>query len=142
LMLNNGFIVSVKSLICYLNTQLQRDTVKYTTKICLITFLSEICKTFFTFPEMLSNLKIFKNDYTSDQSYFEDNVFFSILMELFKTDQIVKEYESKKMIRRAIIVCLSFDEVAYSPYLENESFICEILTEKLCTHFQMCPEYF
>lgn len=119
-----------------IETSIEQNKIKYTTKLLIMSYLSEICKKFFTYPELLNSMKI------KAEENSEEILIFSIILSIFKTDNLIKEYEFKKLTRRAIIICLSFDEIAESEYMENESYLCEIIIEKLCTYYQMIPNYF
>lgn len=122
-----------------LDLLISEDNINYTTRIILINLLSELCKKFFFYPEILTRMKI---KIKEGETEIEEILVFSMLLNIFKTDQLILEYENKKSIRRAIIICLSFEEIAESNYIENDSLICEILIEKLCNYYSMLPEYF
>lgn len=72
------------------------DKFNYTTRILLINFLSELCKKFFLFPELISSMKV--KIIASDGEY-DEILLFSMLLNLFKTDQLIKEYENKKLVK-------------------------------------------
>jgi hypothetical protein len=134
-----NIIDSLKTLLHTLDLLISEDHLKYTTRVILINLLSELCKKFFFYSEILSQMKI---KIKEGETEIEEILIFSMLLNIFKTDQLILEYENKKSIRRAIIICLSFEEVAESSYIENDSLICEILIEKLCNYYSMLPEYF
>ena len=55
---------------------------------------------------------------------------------------MITNYDYKKNIRRSLIIFLSFDEINKSDYLLNDSFMIEILIDKLCIYYQMLPSFF
>lgn len=134
-----NIIESFKILMHTLDLLISEDNINYTTRIILINLLSELCKKFFFYPEILTRMKI---KIKEGETEIEEILVFSMLLNIFKTDQLILEYDNKKSIRRAIIICLSFEEIAESNYIENDSLICEILIEKLCNYYSMLPEYF
>lgn len=66
-----------------------------------MTFLSELCKKFFTFPELISTLK---SQIIEVDGKCEEILIFAMLLNIFKTDQTIKEYENKKIVKFKIIL--------------------------------------
>ena len=88
---------SFKTLMHSLDSIIYEDKLRYTTRILLITFLSELCKKFFIYPEILLLMKV-KFKEVDDKTEYEEILIFSILMNIFKTDQLILEYENKKLV--------------------------------------------
>jgi len=91
-------IESFKSLLHILDSLIYNNKLRYTTRILLISFISELCKKFFVFPEILSFMRINIKDMEDENSEYEEILIFSILMNIFKTDQLILEYENKKLV--------------------------------------------
>ncbi len=137
--LGNSYIInSLKSLIHEIDNEIKIGMAPYNRKVLITSLLYELCKKFFAFPEILKSLIINVKQLNESSN---EILIFSLLLNIFKTDQLFKEYECKKMIRRSLIVCLSFEEINGSVYLERESYICEILIEKFVAYYQMLPFY-
>lgn len=79
-----------------LDIMISDETTKYSTKITILTFLSELCKKLFTYPELISSLK---SNIKELKDNSENILIFSMLLNIFKTDQTIKEYENKKMVK-------------------------------------------
>ncbi len=55
---------------------------------------------------------------------------------------LLKNSRFKIKIRRALIICFSFEEVYESEYVLEDSFVCEIIIEKLIYYFLLSPQAF
>ena len=55
---NEKVLESLKSLLITLQNFIVEEKIRYVTRILLIQFLSELCKKFFYFPEILYHMKI------------------------------------------------------------------------------------
>ena len=73
------------------------EKLKYTTRILLMQFLSEICKKFFHFREILLSVKTKLKEY--DSTEYDEILIFSMLLNIFKTDQLISEYENMKLVQ-------------------------------------------
>ncbi len=91
-------IESMKSLMHSLDNIIYEDKLRYSTRILLINFLSEICKKFFIYPEILLMMKVKLKEDEDLKTEYEEILVFSILMNVFKTDQLILEYEKKKLV--------------------------------------------
>src|SRR4051812_29746586 len=92
---NLSIMDSIKMLVNYIDSLMKDDNLKYQTKIIILNFLSELCKKFFTYPEILYSMKVTIQDITSGG---EEIIIFSTLLNVFSTDHTIKEYENKKMV--------------------------------------------
>jgi hypothetical protein len=84
------------------------DKMRYSTRLNLMQFLSEICKKFFFYPQILSSLKVSFKD--TDNCEYEEIVIFSVLLNIFKTDQLIAEYENKKLVTLKIFKNVRYEE--------------------------------
>jgi hypothetical protein len=64
-------------------------------KLVVVNFLYELCRKFFAFSSLM---KMMKTSVIIDSEKVEDILIFSMLMNLFKTDHLIKEYKYKKMV--------------------------------------------
>jgi hypothetical protein len=94
---NQSIIDSIKMLVNYIDSLMKEDSLKYQTKVVVLNFLSELCKKFFAYPEILYSMKVTIQDITSGG---EEIIIFSTLLNVFSTDHTIKEYENKKMVKR------------------------------------------
>jgi hypothetical protein len=95
---NQCIIDSFKMLVNYIDSLMKEENLKYQTKIIILNFLSELCKKFFTYPEILYSMKVTIQDIASTSG--EEIIIFSTLLNIFTTDHTIKEYENKKMVCR------------------------------------------
>jgi hypothetical protein len=93
---NQSIMDSVKMLVNYIDSLMKEDNLKYQTKIIVLNFLSELCKKFFTYPEILYSMKVTIQDISTSGG--EEIIIFSALLNVFSTDHTIKEYENKKMV--------------------------------------------
>ena len=78
----------------YIDSLMRNDELKYSTKVLCMNFISEICKKFFAYPDILYSMKVTVHDITSG----EDFLIFTTLLNIFATDHTFKEYENKKIV--------------------------------------------
>jgi hypothetical protein len=90
------FIEAIKILLHSIDDIILSEKFNYTTRILLINLLSEMCKKFFIYPELISSMKV---KIIAVDAEFDEILFFSMLLNLFKTDQLIKEYENKKLVK-------------------------------------------
>jgi len=92
---NTSVISSLKSLIHEIDSEIKDETASYDKKITITIFLYELCKKFFAFPEILKaqilNVKQLNEN-------VNEILIFSLLLNIFKTDQNFTKYEYKKMV--------------------------------------------
>jgi len=100
LLLDYNVIESFKMIMHSLENLINSEKIKYTTRILLMQFLSEICKKFFHFPEILLSMKT--NLKENDSTEYEEILIFSMLLNIFKTDQLIVQYENKKLVQTLI----------------------------------------
>jgi hypothetical protein len=84
----------LKIILCTISKIVKEENVKYTIKITILYFISELCKKFFHFPELLN----FMTQEIADKQE-EEIIIFSTILNIFKTDQLILEYENKKLVR-------------------------------------------
>ena len=94
-LVNNSIQLNLLTILKSLSIEIQEEKLQYNTKLIIIYFLYELCRKFFTFPSLLQVMKI---KMTIDDEKVEDILIFSILMNLFKKDNLIKEYKYKKMV--------------------------------------------
>ncbi len=97
LLKNIHVVESLKTIIHSLEDLLNSNKLTYSLKIELMYFLSELCKKFFYYPNILLAMKTKIKE--SDGNEYEEIVVFSMLLNLFKTDQLILEYENKKLVK-------------------------------------------
>jgi hypothetical protein len=97
---NQTIIDSFKMIVNYTDSLMKEDAIKYSTKIIILNFLSELCKKFFAYPEILYSMKVTIQDITSGG---EEIIIFSTLLNVFSTDHTIKEYENKKMVKNFLM---------------------------------------
>jgi hypothetical protein len=93
---NLSIIDAIKMIVNSIDSLMREDSTKYSTKIIILNFLSELCKKFFTYPEILYSMKVTIQDITTSGG--EEILIFSTLLNIFQTDHNIKEYENKKMV--------------------------------------------
>ena len=134
-----NLIDSLISLIKYAGRELKVKGNKFTLKTQLVMLLNEIIRVFLNVPELINDFIIVTyNEYIFKEE--EDFIIFSNLLLLLIYD-INFDFQYLKLLRRSIIVYLSFDKLSYSQYLSNSKFV-EVLVIKLCNLYEMLPNYF
>ncbi len=102
---DKSVIDSMKILVNYIDSLMKDETLKYSTKVICMNYISELCKKFFTFPEILYAMKVPIQDITTGG---EEILIFTTLLNIFATDHTFKEYENKK-----IVIFLILDKEIY-----------------------------
>ena len=134
-----NLIDSLISLIKYAGRELKVKGNKFTLKTQLVMLLNEIIRVFLNVPELINDFIIVTyNEYIFKEE--EDFIIFSNLLLLLIYD-INFDFQYLKLLRRSIIVYLSFDKLSYSQYLYNSKFV-EVLVIKLCNLYEVLPNYF
>ena len=110
-----NLIDSLISLIKYAGRELKVKGNKFTLKTQLVMLLNEIIRVFLNVPELINDFIIVTyNEYIFKEE--EDFIIFSNLLLLLIYD-INFDFQYLKLLRRSIIVYLSFDKLSYSQYL-------------------------
>jgi hypothetical protein len=78
-----------------IDSLMRDESLKYSTKVICMNFISELCKKFFTFPEILFAMKVPIQDITTGG---EEILIFTTLLNIFATDHNFKEYDNKKIV--------------------------------------------
>ena len=138
---NKKLIDSIIELILHMEKKLKQDTIKFRYKNSFAFFLNEVTRLLLINPTLINSFKLIRKDELTGMMT-TDYIIFSNLLRLLQIDTYITNYEYKKYVRRSLIVCLSFDEIATSYYLENDSGLIEILVDKLCNYYQMLPSSF
>ena len=138
---NDDLIISLQSLVINLRKDLEQKSYKFNLKNEFANLLNSITRIILNNASILSFF-IIKSQKLYINEEYDDFIIFSCLLKLLQLDQMITNYDLKKNIRRSLIIFLSFDEINKSDYLLNDSFIIEILVDKLCTYYQMLPSYF
>ena len=134
-----NLIDSLISLIKYVGRKLKIKGNKFTLKTQFVMLLNEIIRVFLNVPELIDDFIIVTyNEYIFKEE--EDFIIFSNLLLLLIYD-INFEFQHLKLLRRSLIVYLSFDKLSYSQYLYNSKFV-EVLVIKLCNLYEVLPNYF
>ena len=134
-----NLIDSLISLIKYAGRELKVKGNKFTLKTQLVMLLNEIIRVFLNVPELIDDFIIVTyNEYIFKEE--EDFIIFSNLLLLLIYD-VNFDFQYLKLLRRSIIVYLSFDKLSYSQYLSNSKFV-EVLVIKLCNLYEVLPNYF
>ena len=137
---NTNLFTALKKVVLILKKELEQKTYKFNLKNEFSYLLNSITRIILNYPKYIEYFIIKIKNIFSNAEY-NDFIVFSSLLKLLEIDQMINNYMYKKYIRRSLIVCLSFDEINKSNYLK-ESFIVEILINKLCIYYQMLPSYF
>ena len=138
---NKKLVDSIISLILHLESKIKKEGLRFRLKNSFSFFLNEVTRLILINPQLINNFSMNRKEEISGAMY-TDYLIFSNLLRLLEMDTLITNYEYKKYIRRSIIVCLSFDEIATSSYLENDSGLIEVLVNKLCSYYQMLPASF
>lgn len=140
---NDDLFLSLQKLVLYLKKELVQKTFKFNIKNEFAYLLNSITRILLNYPSYILYFVIKTKKIYSTEEY-DDFIFFSCLLKLLQIDQTINNYTYKKYIRRSLIVSLSFDEINKdeNDYLFKESFVVEILINKLCNLYQMLPQYF
>jgi hypothetical protein len=85
----------MKTIVNFIDSFIKDDNLKYSTKVICMNFISELCKKFFTYPEILYAMKVPIQDITTGG---EEILIFTTLLNIFATDHTFKEYENKKIV--------------------------------------------
>ena len=138
---NEDLFISLQSLVINLKKELEQKSYKFLLKNEFANLLNSLTRILLTYPSMLSYF-IIKSTKIYLNIEYDDFIIFSSLLKLLQLDQMINNYNIKKNIRRSLIVFLSFDDINKNDYLLNDSFIVEILIDKLCSYYQMLPSFF
>ena len=138
---NDDLFSSLQNLIINLKKELEKKTYKFINKNEFANILNSLTRLLLNYPQKLSYFIIKEKRLYSNEEY-DDFIIFSCLLKLLELDNMINNYNIKKNIRRSLIVFLSFDEINKNDYLLNDSFIVEILIDKLCNYYQMLPSHF
>ena len=138
---NDDLFSSLQNLIINLKKELDKKTYKFINKNEFANILNSLTRLLLNYPQKLSYFIIKEKRLYSNEEY-DDFIIFSCLLKLLELDNMINNYNIKKNIRRSLIVFLSFDEINKNDYLLNDSFIVEILIDKLCNYYQMLPSHF
>ena len=138
---NDDLFISLQNLVINLKKELEIKSYKFLLKNEFANLLNSLTRILLTYPSMLSYFIIKSPKFYLNIEY-DDFIIFSSLLKLLQLDQMINNYNIKKNIRRSLIVFLSFDEINKNDYLLNDSFIVEILVDKLCSYYQMLPSFF
>ena len=137
---NTNLFIALKKLVLILKKELEQKGYKFNLKNQFSYLLNSIIRLILNYPKYIEYFIIkIKNSFSNEE--YNDYIVFSSLLELLEIDQMINNYMYKKYIRRSLIVSLSLDEKNKGSYLKD-SFIVEILINKLCIYYQMLPEYF
>ena len=138
---NDELFISLQSLVICLKSELDQKTYKFQYKNESANLFNSLTRILFNYPSMLSYF-IIKTQKLYINEEYDDFIIFSCLLKLLELDQSINNYNIRKNIRRSLIVFLSFDDINKNNYLLNDSFIVEILVDKLCIYYQMLPSFF
>ena len=138
---NEDLFISLQNLIINLKKELDQKAYKFNIKTEFANILNSITRLLLNYPQKLSYFIIKEKKLYSNEEY-DDFIIFSSLLHLLELDNMINVYNTKKNIRRSLIVFLSFDDINKNDYLLNNSFIVEIFVDKLCNYYQMLPSYF
>ena len=140
---NDDLFILLQNLVLNLKKELEQKTFKFNIKNEFAYLLNSITRILLNYPSYISFFIIKTKRMYSNEEY-DDFIIFSCLLKLLQIDQTINNYIYRKYIRRSLIVSLSFDEINKddNDYLFNESFVVEILINKLCNLYQMLPKYF
>ena len=138
---NDDLFISLQNLVINIKKELDQKSYKFPLKNEFANLLNSITRILLNYPSMLSFF-IIKTQKMYVTEEYDDFIIFSSLLKLLELDQMINNYNIKKNIRRSLIVFLSFDEINKNDYLLNDSFIVEILVDKLCNYYQMLPSFF
>ena len=138
---NEDLFISLQNLIINLKKELDQKAYKFNIKTEFANILNSITRLLLNYPQKLSYFIIKEKKLYSNEEY-DDFIIFSSLLHLLELDNMINAYNTKKNIRRSLIVFLSFDDINKNDYLLNNSFIVEIFVDKLCNYYQMLPSYF
>ena len=138
---NDDLFISLQNLVINIKKELDQKTYKFPLKNEFANLLNSITRILLNYPSMLSFF-IIKTQKMYVFEEYDDFIIFSSLLKLLEIDQMLNNYNIKKNIRRSLIVFLSFDEINKNDYLLNDSFIVEILVDKLINYYQMLPSFF
>ena len=138
---NDDLFISLQNLVINLKKEFEQKSYKFLLKNEFANLLNSLTRILLTYPSMLSYFIIKSQKFYLNIEY-DDFIIFSSLLKLLQLDQMINNYNIKKNIRRSLIVFLSFDDINKNDYLLNDSFIVEILVDKLCSYYQMLPSFF
>ena len=138
---NEDLFISLQNLIINLKKELDQKAYKFNIKTEFANILNSITRLLLNYPQKLSYFIIKEKKLYSNEEY-DDFIIFSSLLHLLELDNMINVYNTKKNIRRSLIVFLSFDDINKNDYLLNNSFMVEIFVDKLCNYYQMLPSYF
>ena len=138
---NEELFISLQNLLIKIKKELEQKYYKFHSKNEFANLLNSITRILLNYPSMLSYF-IIKTPRLYINEEYDDFIIFTSLLKLLEIDQMINNYNIKKNIRRSLIVFLSFDEINKNDYLLNDSFIVEILIDKLCNYYQMLPSFF
>ena len=138
---NDELFISLQRLVICLKSELDQKTYKFQYKNESANLFNSLTRILFNYPSMLSYF-IIKTQKLYINEEYDDFIIFSCLLKLLELDQSINNYNIRKNIRRSLIVFLSFDDINKNNYLLNDSFIVEILVDKLCIYYQMLPSFF
>jgi len=138
---NDDLFISLQNLVINLKKEFEQKSYKFLLKNEFANLLHSLTRILLTYPSMLSYF-IIKSTKIYLNIEYDDFIIFSSLLKLLQLDQMINNYNIKKNIRRSLIVFLSFYDINKNDYLLNDSFIVEILVDKLCSYYQMLPSFF
>ena len=138
---NEDLFISLQNLIINLKKELDQKAYKFNIKTEFADILNSITRLLLNYPQKLTYFIIKEKKLYSNEEY-DDFIIYSSLLHLLELDNMINVYNTKKNIRRSLIVFLSFDDINKNDYLLNNSFIVEIFVDKLCNYYQMLPSYF
>ena len=138
---NDELFISLQNLIINLKKELEHKGYKIRSKNEYANLLNSITRILLNYPSMLPYF-IIKTQKMHLNGEYDDFIIFSCLLKMLQLEQMISNYNIKKNIRRSLIVILSLDEINKNDYLLNDSFIVEIIVDKLCNYYQMLPSYF
>ena len=137
---NENLFKSLQNLVLNLEEDLEKKKHKFILKNEFAYLLNSITRIILNYPSFISFFFVkLKND--SNEEY-NDYTIFSSLLKLLEIEQNINNYTYKKYIRRSLIVSLSFDDINKDDYLFNNSFVVEILINKLCYYYKILPKSF
>ena len=137
---NENLFKSLQNLVLNLEEDLEKKKHKFILKNEFAYLLNSITRIILNYPSFISFFFAkLKND--SNEEY-NDYTIFSSLLKLLEIEQNINNYTYKKYIRRSLIVSLSFDDINKDDYLFNNSFVVEILINKLCYYYKILPKSF
>ena len=138
---NEDLFISLQNLIINLKKELDQKAYKFNIKTEFADILNSITRLLLNYPQKLTYFIIKEKKLYSNEEY-DDFIIYSSLLHLLELDNMINVFNTKKNIRRSLIVFLSFDDINKNDYLLNNSFIVEIFVDKLCNYYQMLPSYF